>query len=106
MQDRSSGLVVGERRSLENPLNVVLRHGLAAQGHIGAAAARGQAPARHIDDDPADLDPRHALGCVDSQARGVFSRAQIDHRAALDPVRTLVADAQHLASVGAPVQRR
>jgi hypothetical protein len=106
MQDRSSGLPVSQRRSLEHPLNVVLGDGLAAQRRAGAAATRGEAPARHVDDDAADLDPRHALGRVDGHPRGVFRRPQIDHGAALDAGRALVADAQHLASVGAAVQRR
>ena len=99
------GSRVRQRRGLENPLDVVLGDGLAAQRCVRAAAARGQAAARHVDDDAADLDARHALGRVDGQPRGVFRRPQIDHRAALDAGRALVADAQHLASVGAPAQR-
>src|SRR5271155_1394655 len=79
--------------------------GLAPQSRVGAEAARAQAAARHVDDDAADLDAGHALGRVDRKTRSAFRRLQIDHRAALDAVRALMADAQHLASVGSPAQR-
>ena len=102
MKNRSSGLEVGMRRGLKHPLDVVLGHSLAAQRNLGAATARGEAPAGHVDDDASDLDARHAFGCVDREPRGVFRRLQIDHCAALDPDRALVADAEHLAAVGAP----
>ena len=64
MQDRSSGPSVRSRRSLQDPLNVLLADRLAAQRGVGAETRRGQAPPRHVDDDPANLHARHALGCV------------------------------------------
>ena len=105
VQDRSSRLGVRASRSLEDPLHVLLADAFAVQRDVGAEAARGQAPARHIDDDAADLDARHALGRVNGQARGVLRRQEIDDLAALDAVRALMADAEHLASMGAPAQR-
>ena len=86
-------------------MHVLLADGFAVQRDVGAEAARGQAPARHVDDDAADLDARHALGRVNGQARGVLRRQEVDDLAALDAVRALMADAEHLASMGAPAQR-
>ena len=104
VQDRSSALSVRGRRSLEDPLNVLVGDGLAAQRGAGAEARGGQAAARHIDDDPANLHARHAFGRINGEAGGVLGRVQIDHRAALDAVRALMADAEHFASMRASAQ--
>ncbi len=105
MQDRPPGLGVHGGRRFEHVVDVVLGDGLAAQLRVRAVAARGEPSAGHVDDDAADLDARHALGCVDGQAHGMLRRMKIDHRAALDAVRALMADAEHLAAMGAPAQR-
>ena len=104
VQDCPPGLGVHRGRSFEHVVDVVFGDGLAAQLRVRAVAARSKAPAGHVDDDAADLDAGHALRRVDGQAYGMLRRMKIDHRAALDPVRALMADAEHLAAVGATAQ--
>ena len=104
VQDCPPGLGVHRGRSFEHVVDVVFGDGLAAQLRIRAVAARSKAPAGHVDDDAADLDAGHALGRVDGQAYGMLRRMKIDDRAALDAVRALMADAEHLAAVGATAQ--
>src|SRR5208282_1537513 len=41
----------------------------------------------------------------DCKASSLLGRLKVDDRAALDPVRALMADAEHLASVGSAAQR-
>ena len=105
MQDCPPGLGIHRGGSFEHVVDVVFGDGLAAQLRIRAVAARSEPPAGHVDDDAADLDAGHALGRVDGQAHGMLRRMKIDHRAALDAVRALMADAEHLAAVGSPAQR-
>jgi hypothetical protein len=105
MQDRPAMFGFGRRRGGQDVVEVPLSDSLASERGVRALATRAEAPAGHVDDDAADLDPRHPLGRVDREPSGVLRRLKIDHRAAFDPARALVADAEHLASVGAPAQR-
>src|ERR1700677_5097 len=105
VQDRPPGLGIQRGGGFEHVMDVMFGYGLAAQLRVRAVAARSEPPAGHVDDDAADLDARHALSRVDSEARGMLRRMKIDHRAALDAVRALMADAEHLAAVGATAQR-
>ena len=72
---------------------------------LGVVELRGEPPAGHVDDDAVDLDARHPLGGVDGEADRVLGGVEIDDRAGLDAARALMADAQHLAAMGAPAQR-
>ena len=101
MQDCPPGLGIHRGGSFEHVVDVVFGDGLAAQLRIRAVAARREPAAGHVDDDAADLDAGHALGRVNGQAHGMLRRMKIDHRAALDAVRALMADAEHLAAVRA-----
>ena len=105
MQDRSPWARVRRGRGFEHAVNVLFGHGLAAQPSLGVEALRREEAARHVDDDAADLDARHSLGRVDGESRSLLRRLKVDDRAALDPVRALMADAEHFASVSSAAQR-
>jgi hypothetical protein len=78
---------------------------LAADADLGGVELRGQSSAGHVDDDAVDLDAGHPFGCVNGEAYRALGGVQIDDRARLHAARTLMADAQHLATVGAPAQQ-
>ncbi len=105
MQHGASGKGARRGCGLQHPVDVVLRHRLAAQSNLGVEPLRRQESAGHVDDHAADLDPGHPLGRVDREPGRMLGRLQIDDRSALDPVRALMADAENLAAVGAPAQR-
>src|SRR3984885_13884410 len=104
----SSRKAVGSACRIVRPgsaFNAAGASGRAPHFRAPPGGGRSEPPAGHVDDDAADLDARHALSRVDSEARGMLRRMKIDHRAALDAVRALMADAEHLAAVGTTAQR-
>ena len=105
MQNSSSVARIRGGRSFQHPMDIVLGNRFAAQGDLGVKALRRQEAARHVDDNAADLDARHALGRINCEARRMFRPLKIDDGAALDSVRTLMADPKNLAAMGAAAQR-
>ena len=94
----------GGAGGFEHAVDIVVRHGLAADRHLGAVVLRRQAAARDVDDDGSDLDAGHALGRVDGETDRVLRLFHVHHGAALDAARALVADAEDAAPVGAAGQ--
>ena len=105
VQDCPPRLGIHRGGGFEHVVDVVFGDGLAAQLCVRAVAARREPAAGHVDDDAPNLDARHALSRVDSEAHGMLRCMKIDHRATLDAVRALMPDAEHLAAVGATAQR-
>ena len=104
MQHRPPLLGAARGGRLEHAPGVLLGHRPTPETHIAVEEVGAKPPARHIDDHAFDLHPRHALGGVDGQTDGVFSLFHVDDGAALHAARTLMADAQDAAAMGAPAQ--
>ena len=92
------------RGSGQHALDVAVADGAGAQIDARRVMLRADAPAGQVDDDRLHLDLGHAFGRIDRGADRALGAVEIDDRAALQPQRTLMADADDTGDMGASAQ--
>ncbi len=65
-----------------------------------------EASSRNIDDKAINRQPSHALGSINCETNGLFSRIQINDDTGLHTARTLMTDAKHFHAMRATRQQR
>ncbi len=104
MQHRLALLLRPRGAGLEHAMHIGFGNGTLADPHRRLVMLRADPAAGDVDDDALDLHAGHALGRIDRAADRPFRGFEIDDHAALQTGRTLMADAENPAAVGAPAQ--
>src|SRR5690606_38722256 len=83
----------GDTGRIEDAAQVGIADFVAGNGHLVGGHARARLAGGNIDDDTADVVPRHALGRLDGGADRRFGTVEVDQGTVADPLRCVVADA-------------
>jgi hypothetical protein len=103
MEQRPTILLGARGSRFKHTMNIGIRDSARAHTNLGMIELRTETPARQIDDDALDLHASHALGGIHRETDRLLRLVHINHHAALEAARALMADAKNPAMMRAPV---